>query len=301
MTEVATFIARDRCLSCNGSVRELSSGFFDDDPLHSFIANDPWGESPIPFLRGCRWEYVQCEKCELAFHRRILSPEWNTRRFEKWMTADAIAEYERIRSTPRSALDRGIHFAKHALQLERLTRDIRGAGPVRVLDFGCGNGEFIQQCSLLGFKTAGVDRSHARQEKNLSPVYADTRDLLGQTFHAITLFEVLEHLDDPRSVLESLIPLLAGGGILILETPNCSGVTTIKTHHDYAMINPLDHINGFTPITMRRFVERLGLTSISPPISHVTTDLRRVGKTELKRMLKFAVPAKTQQYFWKPK
>jgi hypothetical protein len=86
---------------------------------------------------------------------------------------------------------------------------------------------------------------------------------------------------------------------LILETPDASGVRDIKSFHDYQMIHPLDHINGFTPSTLRSFAERLGYQSITPPVSHVTAEIGRLLKTEAKRVLKFALAPRTQQYFRK--
>jgi SAM-dependent methyltransferase len=295
----AEFVSRDRCLGCGSQVREIASGSFDDEPLRGFIANDPWGESPLPHLRGARWEYVGCVSCGLAFHRRILSPKWNAIRFERWMTAEAIAEFERLHTTAQSRFERGTHFTKHALQIEAATRRLRGTDPVRVLDFGCGNGQFIQQCAIYGFHAAGVDRSTARQGKNLTPIYADLSALHGQKFHAITLFEVLEHLDDPRSSLESLASHLVPGGVLVIETPDCTGVAGIRNAHEHLMINPLDHINGFTPGTMRSFASRLGFEPIYSPTSHVTSDAKRAIKTEMKRLLRFAARPRTQQYFRK--
>lgn len=296
MDEGASFVCRDRCLGCySTSIRMLSSGSFEDEPLRGFIANDPWGENPLPYLKSARWEYVVCEQCALTYHRKVLSPEWAERKFSKWMTAEAIADFE-SKLPPGSKFDRGLHFSGRALELEKLTR---GNGQIRILDFGCGNGDFIEQCRLYGFEAVGVDRSTARVERNRAAIYPDLSALDGEQFHAVTLFEVLEHLEEPRPVLEALLPHLCPGGILVLETPDASGVTGINSFHDYRMIHPLDHINGFTPKTLRSFAERLGFRAIEPPTSHATADIKRVVKTELKRVLSFALPRKTQLYFIK--
>jgi hypothetical protein len=53
---------------------------------HEFISNDLWGEDPAPFLKNKQWRYVKCSDCDQAFHQFILAPEWNERRFSKWMT-----------------------------------------------------------------------------------------------------------------------------------------------------------------------------------------------------------------------
>src|SRR5689334_13411717 len=82
--ESAKFRERHECIGC-GSVRldEVCSGRYDEGPVEQFIASDPWGEHPAPFLVGQRWSYVRCNDCEQAFHRYILTPEWNERRFSR--------------------------------------------------------------------------------------------------------------------------------------------------------------------------------------------------------------------------
>jgi SAM-dependent methyltransferase len=291
----AHFTIRDACINCgSGNLREISSGSFNEGALHGFLSNDPWGENPAPYLDGQRWRYVECTSCAQAFHSRILSPEWSEIKWSRWMSAEAIAKFERARvgDSGSGQFDRATRYTKHVLQLASLIR----ARPLRILDFGCGNGEFLAMCHRYGLEAFGVDRSQARRDKAGVSVVESVDELDGQ-FHAITLFEVLEHVDDPREILEMLSGRLIPGGILVLETPDCTGVTGIASRRDYDLIHPLDHINGFTPATLRSIVERLGFKSIRTPVSHVTANLIKVAKTEAKRALSFALRATTQQYF----
>jgi hypothetical protein len=108
---------------------------------------------------------------------------------------------------------------------------------------------------------------------------------------------LLEHLDDPRGILAVLREYLVPRGILVLETPDCSGVKTIASHSDYLKIQPLDHINGFTPATLRGIAGRLGFKPIKVPASHVIRDPMRVAKTDAKRVLHFALSESTRHYF----
>jgi SAM-dependent methyltransferase len=289
---LAQFVTRDTCISCgSGNLQELSDGLFDQGPLHGFLSNDPWGENPVPYLAGQRWTYVKCGVCEQAFHSRILSPEWSAIKFSRWMTAEAMAEFERSHRV--NAYDRAVHSTKHVLQLASLI----AAQPFRILDFGCGNGEFLAMCHLYGFEAFGVDRSQARRDKAGVRVVESVDQLDDRPFHAITLFEVLEHLDDPRGILEMLRERLVPGGILVLETPDCSGVSGIVSRRDYDNIHPLEHINGFTPATLRGIAERVGFEAIRKPVSHVTANPIKVAKTEAKRAIGFALRPTTQQYF----
>ena len=84
--ESAEFIDRKKCISCEpDNIIALSSGLFNEGVLHEFISNDLWEEDPAPFLKNKQWRYVKCSDCDQAFHQFILGPEWNERRFSKWM------------------------------------------------------------------------------------------------------------------------------------------------------------------------------------------------------------------------
>jgi hypothetical protein len=82
-----------------------------------------------------------------------------------------------------------------------------------------------------------------------------------------------------------------------LETPDCTGVTGIISRREYDLIHPLEHINGFTPRTLRSIAERLGFESITKPLCHVTASPVKAAKTEARRLLQRIMPATTQQYF----
>ena len=290
----AQFITRNTCINCSSrDLQEIGGGFFEEEPLHGFLSNDPWGESPVPYLTGQRWSYVKCAACDQSFHAKILSPEWNEINFSRWMTAEAIAEFERTHCNVNQSFEKAVQLTKHVLQLASLIK----ARPLRVLDFGCGNGQFLAMCHQYGFEAFGVDRSEARRDKAGVHVVSSVDKLDGGPFHAITLFQVLEHVDDPRGVLQMLRTHLIPGGILVLETPDCSGVHSLQSIHDYECIHPLQHINGFTPATLRSVAERLGFKSIRRPVSHVTASPLKVAKTEAKRVLGFALRPTTEQYF----
>lgn len=294
----AQFTERTACINCGSAqLHELCCGLFNEGAVQKFIASDPWGEHPAPFLDGQRWSYVKCLACGQAFHRYILTPTWNERRFNQWMSQEAIAAFEKGLKTPARLFGHGINYVTHVLRIDELTRDIRGDEKVRVLDFGCGYGQFLSACSLFGFEAIGVDRSTARRDNGVFPILPDISAVSGR-FHALTLFEVLEHLDDPKPVLKDLAALLLPGGILVLETPNCEGVSRIETRQEYLKIAPLEHINGFTPATMEAFAVGLGFERLQPPATYVTTKLGRVARNRVKRALA-AFNDNTQQYFRK--
>lgn len=299
----AEFIERNACISCGENhITVLSEGKFNEGPLKRFIEEDPWGsEHPAPFLLQKEWSFVRCETCGMSFHRYILSPEWSERKFSKWMSQEAIDAFEKSYKTPDTIFQKGRYNAAHVLQIESLTRDIRNGSTTRILDFGCGYGEFLSMCAAFGFDAYGVDRATARLDGSAyEKVFAEIGDVAHiAPFHALSLFEVLEHLDDPKSLVVELRNLIIPGGILVLEVPDCTGVTNITSRYDYYKIHPLEHINGFTPSTLKDFVNRLGFESIDKQLACVTDDSKIIAKNIVKRLVKPLLKPTTQMYFRK--
>ena len=94
----------------------------------------------------------------------------------------------------------------------------------RVLDFGCGAGGFLLRAREVAESVAGVEL-----EKRLTPhfktnalsVFADIDHFpLERKFDVITAFHVIEHLPDPRNMLEKLKEHLGPNGKIIVEVPS---------------------------------------------------------------------------------
>jgi 2-polyprenyl-3-methyl-5-hydroxy-6-metoxy-1,4-benzoquinol methylase len=287
-SERATFIDRSQCVAC-GSPRleELVSRPFDGELTGDFIAADPWGENPAPFLRDASWTLVKCAECDMVFHRRVLDDEWNERRFSNWMTEEAIRSFESRFTTVMTPYWEATRNVAHVLGLELLTRELRGEQRLKLLDFGCGYGGFVAMCNLFGFEARGVDRSAAKRDNNHSrAIHAELDEVAHLApFHALTLFQVLEHLDQPRELMQLLSGLLAQGGILVLETPDCTDVRDIRSRADFDKIHPLDHLNAFTPETLKSFAARLGFDVIAKPATVVAAGAKLITRRALKSTL----------------
>ena len=307
-SERAQFVVRDHCITCGSQdCVTLDQGSYTAGVAGRFLAEDPWGVSPLPSLEGTAWEYVQCRQCGQMFHKRILTPEWNEIRFRDWMSDSAIREFERINGldTPRYRFEKTRTTVEHIVRIERMTRPLRGEAAVRLVDFGSGWGECISIASEFGFQAYGIERAPDRQRSSIGrgltvfPDLQSAREAGVNGLHAVTLFQVLEHLDHPLETLLSLHDILVRGGILVVEVPNCEGIVGLNTRADYAGIHPLEHINAFTPRSLIEIAGRARFRPIRPPTVHVTSDFKKVVKRELKRVVRYMMKPRTEQYFEK--
>jgi SAM-dependent methyltransferase len=148
-------------------------------------------------------------------------------------------------------------------------------------------------CRLFGLDAVGADRSDARRSGANIPIFARLDEVPG-TFDAITMFEVLEHLDDPLGTLLALRKCLNPGGVMIVEVPDASGIDAISDRTSYYTIHPLEHINAFTPQSLVEMLARAGFHPIYKKPAFVTTSLKRLAKDVAKAALKQRT---TQRYF----
>jgi SAM-dependent methyltransferase len=107
--------------------------------------------------------------------------------------------------------------------------------------------------------------------------------------------EVLEHLVDPMAVLRAVRDRLVPGGILVVETPDCTRVWGITTAAEYRAIHPLDHVNSFDPPTLRRFVERAGFRVVTAPTAYLAAEPVRLARAAARSLLARLRPT-TQLY-----
>lgn len=134
---------------------------------------------------------------------------------------------------------------------------------VRILDIGCFNGFFVKELRDQGFDAEGIDFNRKALEFGRSVYrldgYISARTLAdlvqqGEQFDAITMFEVIEHLEDFAGLIEQALKLLRPAGVIILSTPN--GKMSWRPDLD----SPPHHLSRFSPASMQRLVEKFGLT-----------------------------------------
>ncbi len=137
----------------------------------------------------------------------------------------------------------------------------------KVLDVGCGNGLMSMAVGQVGYHTLGVDISEkaiqkANQNNTLSHVnfkVMSANDLVadGFTYDAIICSEVLEHLDDPSNLLQTLYQLLSDRGVLIITVPNGRGPRELLITKP---MQKLQKNGGFLLAAVKAFKKTLGYT-----------------------------------------
>jgi len=104
----------------------------------------------------------------------------------------------------------------------------RGGAPGRLLEVGCGEGDFLELAEAAGWNVAGIEYSQAacdqaRQRlKSGRIICGELRGagLAAEQFDLCVISDVLEHVRSPLNFLREIHRLLKSGGTLFVATPS---------------------------------------------------------------------------------
>lgn len=128
-----------------------------------------------------------------------------------------------------SAWDYPGHAESLARKFDAYCADIERVFPLRdaaLLDVGAGGGDFLNQARLRGARVSGLDLDRTgirfareRFDVTILPARVEEAGLPAGSFDAVTMWEVIEHVNDPRETIRAIGRLLKEGGWFFLSTP----------------------------------------------------------------------------------
>jgi SAM-dependent methyltransferase len=145
----------------------------------------------------------------------------------------------------------------------------------RILDVGCATGNFLDAMRRAGWRAEGVEPSpqaaaYARERLGLDVITGRLEEagLPAAAYDAITLWDVLEHVHEPRATLAEAARLLRPGGALVLGLPNPDSLEARLLGPHWIGWDLPRHLNLFRPPLLRARLAQLGLPveRISSPI-----------------------------------
>jgi 2-polyprenyl-3-methyl-5-hydroxy-6-metoxy-1,4-benzoquinol methylase len=195
------------------------------------------------------YRIVKCNTCGLVRSDPI-APSGELTRLYQQSTFDYQAETDNLKRT----------YGRYLHRLEHL-----GAGKGALLEIGCGNGFFLEEALNQGYQLIrGVEPSRAAIERaapvikeNIHCGMMENGLFKAESFNVICLFQVIDHLPDPASVLNECLLLLRKGGLLLTINHNVTALSN-ATLKDRSPIIDIEHTYLFSPTTMRRTFEKCG-------------------------------------------
>jgi 2-polyprenyl-3-methyl-5-hydroxy-6-metoxy-1,4-benzoquinol methylase len=149
---------------------------------------------------------------------------------------------------------------------------------IKILDIGCSNGLWLKLWSKKAFlygTEVSADHIGTLKKSNIKVTDLDN-DL--ENYDMISLFDVLEHVENPYCFLQNIKKRIKPGGIIVIGVPNMATLPAKLLKEKYYLVCPM-HFSYFNEEALRRLLNRVFGNDINvqkSPIMH--TDLRGIAR-----------------------
>jgi 2-polyprenyl-3-methyl-5-hydroxy-6-metoxy-1,4-benzoquinol methylase len=169
------------------------------------------------FLTKESFNIDKCDSCGLTF----TNPQPSENEIHKYYQSDNYVSH----GAKRFSLFDNLYIIARSFSLKwKLSIIRKKLKHGKILDYGCGTGEFLNHCSLNGYTVIGIEPSaRAREQASLKlgqRVFESIEEIPNKKFDIITLWHVLEHIHDISSILEKLKEKLTETGTILIAVPN---------------------------------------------------------------------------------
>ncbi len=155
----------------------------------------------------------------------------------------------------------------------RMGKELRSIEPFRkenrFLEVGAGRGWFIGEAAAAGWETWAVEvnRDAVRhlEQRGISRIIvepAETFEAPPGSVDVVRFWDVVEHLQSPRSALVNIFRVLRPGGLIRVATTNFASLSRMVNGPEWVYLNGADHIHLFDPDTITLMLHQVGFQDV---------------------------------------
>jgi len=197
------------------------------------------------------FEIYFCMDCEFLFTNNFPSGDSIGKYYD-------ASEYISHSDTKQGIINKIYHYVRKYMMKKKMKFicKLSGKQTGKILDVGCGTGYFLNYAKGKGWETAGIEKNeHARNtaEKQFGLYVKHEKHIYNfpkENFDTITLWHVLEHLEDLDDIMGKIYNLLLPDGIAVIAMPNCSSYDARHYKTYWAGYDVPRHLWHFVPQTM---------------------------------------------------
>lgn len=200
-----------------------------------------------------RFEIWECKNCTLRFTQNIPGKE----AIGKYYQSENYISHS---DTSQGFINNLYHKIRKRtlIQKRNLVEKATQKKAGDLLDVGCGTGAFLHTMKKAHWKITGLEPDETAREKawelhGIQPEPAEVFYTLPvQSFDAITLWHVLEHVHDLQGYMDQLKKLLRPGGKLFIAVPNYTSYDAQYYKESWAAYDVPRHLYHFSPGSMKK-------------------------------------------------
>jgi 2-polyprenyl-3-methyl-5-hydroxy-6-metoxy-1,4-benzoquinol methylase len=207
-----------------------------------------------------QFEIWECSNCTLRFTQNIPGTEQIGKYYqsENYVSHSDTNEgftnnlYHRVRK-------------RTLLQKRKMVENITGKNNGNILDLGCGTGAFLNVMKKANWKITGLEPDETARGKaqELYGLHLDNAEkfygLPAESFDAITMWHVLEHVHELHEYINQLRRLLKPNGKLFIAVPNYTCYDEKVYKEFWAAYDVPRHLYHFSPASMKKLLSLHGL------------------------------------------
>jgi 2-polyprenyl-3-methyl-5-hydroxy-6-metoxy-1,4-benzoquinol methylase len=205
------------------------------------------------------FQLIKCRQCSLV----ITSPRPDGEKLEKYYVSDDYISH----SNKSSGVVDYAYKASRVFTLRWKYNLIQKFGDVkkpglRILDFGCGTGFFLRECEKNKMLVAGVepsDKAREMAQQQTSGSIVPNLESVSGLFEIITLWHVLEHVEQLNDTITKLKQHLTETGTMFIAVPNLESPDAKKYQQYWAGYDVPRHLWHFSKRSMERLFNRHNL------------------------------------------
>lgn len=216
------------------------------------------------FLTNEDFQIQECLKCGLLFTLPRLKPDETKKYYQS-------PEYYSHQENKTGFVPKLYEKVKTVNLKHKYTLATSGKRAGTALDIGCGTGDFLQIMENNNWKCIGIEpteNARAIAENRIAAEILwpqEQEKLSDESFDVITMWHVLEHVEDLRWQVKQLVRLTKPGGRIILALPNYKSYDAEFYKEKWAAYDVPRHLNHFNQNTI------VNILSINE-IIHVKTE-----------------------------
>jgi 2-polyprenyl-3-methyl-5-hydroxy-6-metoxy-1,4-benzoquinol methylase len=158
-------------------------------------------------------------------------------------------------------------YKKFIYRWDEIEKKSKNGG--KVLDVGCSFGFFLDAGRRRGWDCYGIeisefaaDYAKSRFGLRVQSVPLEDADFEPESFDVVTLWNVIEHLDDPAAAVRQIYRILKPGGLIVLTTGDAESPLARLQGGKWRMLMPPIHLSHFSPATIKYLMESSKLTVV---------------------------------------
>jgi 2-polyprenyl-3-methyl-5-hydroxy-6-metoxy-1,4-benzoquinol methylase len=196
----------------------------------------------------------------------MTSPRPQMNECAKYYSSDAYISHS---DTSRGLINKLYHLVRNFTLKQKVKLIQSYSKTPHLLDIGSGAGYFLDSCRRNGILAKGIEPDATTRNRSINNFGIDVFDeaeldkMEDSGFDVITMWHVLEHVEELNTRVQQIQRLLKEDGLLILALPNCSSFDARHYKQFWAGYDVPRHLWHFTPDTISKLLNKSGFEVFS--------------------------------------